>query len=74
MTCRLPSRAIATDAKCYGGQTMLEKTATNLPLIMAGPDTIVGLGHVRMQHDFIPESDRDRQRSGAVLQAGFMRA
>jgi len=35
---------IATDAKCYCGQTMLEKTATNLPLLMAKPDTIVGLG------------------------------
>lgn len=34
----------ATDAKSYGGQTMMEKTATTLPLVMAGPDTFVGFG------------------------------
>lgn len=34
----------ATDAKGYGGQTMMEKMATNLPLILAKPDTLVGFG------------------------------
>jgi trimethylamine--corrinoid protein Co-methyltransferase len=35
---------IATDAKRYGGQAMLEKMATNLPLVLSEPDTIVGFG------------------------------
>ncbi len=35
---------IATDAKRYGGQTMLEKMATDLPLVLTKPDTIVGFG------------------------------
>ncbi len=34
----------ATDAKGYGGQAMMEKMATNLPLILAKPDTLVGFG------------------------------
>lgn len=35
---------IATDAKHFGGQTMMEKMATNLPLILEKPDTLVGFG------------------------------
>jgi trimethylamine--corrinoid protein Co-methyltransferase len=35
---------IATDAKRYGGQAMLEKMATDLPLVLAKPDTLVGFG------------------------------
>ena len=34
----------ATDAKGYGGQTMMEKTATTLPLVMTKPDSFVGFG------------------------------
>jgi len=34
----------ATDAKRYGGQTMMEKMATTLPLVMTKPDTFVGFG------------------------------
>lgn len=34
----------ATDAKDYGGQTMMEKMATTLPLVMAKPDSFVGFG------------------------------
>ncbi|HWQ78272.1 MAG TPA: trimethylamine methyltransferase family protein [Anaerovoracaceae bacterium] len=34
----------ATDAKRYGGQTMMEKMATTLPLVMTKPDTFVGYG------------------------------
>jgi trimethylamine---corrinoid protein Co-methyltransferase len=35
---------MATDAKMYGGQSMLEKTATSLPLILSKPDSMVGFG------------------------------
>jgi trimethylamine--corrinoid protein Co-methyltransferase len=34
----------ATDAKRYGGQTMMEKMAATLPLVMEKPDIFVGYG------------------------------